>query len=186
MSVANSSSNASVMHSLPPMLKFWLYFVFYVPSVPCSLFLLYQFLGDPALRRSLHNHIVILLLLTVFTCQTTIFPWMFYYYFHAERWPRSYAFCTIWAFIDSSVYVLELLLFAWSSIERHILIFHSKWVTTQRQRFWVHYFPLAVILVYWLVLYSFIYFVPTCANNFDTSTDVCVTTTTSFTVSKHS
>ena len=99
---------------------------------------------------------------------------MFYYYQHSDMWERSYTFCAIWAFIDWSLYVLQLLLFSWASIERHILIFHDKWVSTKRRRFWIHFFPLIAIPTYWFVIYSYIYFYPSCPNNFDPTVMLCV------------
>ena len=37
------------------------------------------------------------------------------------------------------IYSLQVTLFAWASIERHILIFHDQWVSTQSRRLFVHY-----------------------------------------------
>jgi hypothetical protein len=98
-----------------------------------------------------------------------------YYHAHDNIWQRPYIFCLIWGFIDWAVYMLQLLLFAWASIERHILIFHDKWVATKKKRLFVHYLPPIIIITYWLIYYSYVYFYPSCPNRFVTSQMICVT-----------
>ena len=129
------------------------------------------------LRHSLNNHVIIVLLLTVLFCDLTIYPWMLYYYYysHGDNWQRSFVFCVIWGFIDWAVYMLQLLLFAWASIERHILIFHDRWISTRKKRFLGHYLPVIIISLYWFIFYSFVYFYPSCKNTFDSSQMICVT-----------
>ena len=155
-------------------IKFWLYFVFLIPSILFSLFLLHQFLFDRTLRRTLSNHIIILLLLTIVFCQMTMYPWMMYHYNHRGIWYRSLTFCVIWGFIDWAIYMLQILLFAWAAVERHILIFHDKLVSTRRKRFLFHYLPPVLIIIYCLFFYSFVYFYPSCSNIFDVYLTICV------------
>jgi len=128
--------------------KFWLYLIFLIPSIICTLFVLYYLLFERTLRRSLNNHVIILLLLTVLFCELTQYPWMLYYFSYGNIWERPVAFCLIWGFIDCAVYALQLLLFAWATIERHILIYHDKWVLTKTKRFFVHYLPIIIIIIY--------------------------------------
>ncbi|CAF1321760.1 unnamed protein product [Adineta steineri] len=166
-------SSTSSQDIIPPILKFWLYLIFHIPSFFCTLFVLYHLLFDRTLRRSLNNHVIIVLLFTVLFCEVTNYPWMLYYYYHTT-WQKPYVFCVVWGFIDWAVYMLQLLLFAWASIERHILIFHDQWVSTKRKRFWIHYFPLIFILLYWFIFYTFVYFYPTCQNQYDSTNMICM------------
>jgi len=99
---------------------------------------------------------------------------MLYYYSHDNIWQRSVIFCLIWGFIDGAVYTLQLLLFAWATIERHILIFHDR-LLTKKKRFLVHHLPLIVIILYWFIFYTYVYFYPPCKNIFNNSQMVCVT-----------
>ena len=168
----NDSSSVFTEY-IPLNTKFWLYITFLCPSVICSAFVLYHFSSDRILRRALNNHVIIVLLFTVIFSQATIYPWMLYYFHQTEIWERSFAFCITWAFIDWAVYMLQLLLFAWASIERHILIFHDRWVSTRRKRFMFHYLPLILILVYWLIFYGLIFFYPSCPNTLDFTSMVC-------------
>jgi hypothetical protein len=180
MSNENNTFNVTIISDsdfayISPTDQFWLYFVFLIPSIICSLFVLYQLLFDRTLRRNLGNHVIIVLLLTVLFCETTMYPWMLYYYYHTTTWQRSYTFCVIWGFIDWAVYMLQLLLFAWASIERHILIFHDTWVSTEKKRFIFHYLPLIIIIIYWFIFYSYVYFYPSCENTYDDSQMICMT-----------
>lgn len=156
--------------------KFCLYLITLIPSFICTLFVLYYLLFVRTLRRSLHNHVIIVLLFTVLFCELTMYPWMLYYLAKSNIWQRSYVFCVIWNFIDWAVYMLQLHLFAWATIERHILIFHDRWVSTQRKRLCFHYLPVIVIFIYWLIFYAYIYFYPICQNEHDDSNMICVNT----------
>jgi hypothetical protein len=171
----NISSTASV-DIIPSAVKFWLYLIFLIPSIICTLFVLYYLLSDRTLRRSLNNHVFIVLLFTVLFCEVTMYPWMLYYYYYpGNTWQRSSTFCLIWSFFDWAVYMLQLLLFAWASIERHILIFHDRWVSTRKKRIFVHYLPVIIISLYWFIFCLFAYLYPSCKNTFDTSQMICVT-----------
>jgi hypothetical protein len=95
---------------------------------------------------------------------------MLYYYQHDDLWERSPIFCTIWGFLDWPMYLIQTIIFAWTTIERHILIFHDKWISTKWKRFFLHYLPLIILLLYCLIFYIIVYFFPFCENiyfNFD-------------------
>ncbi len=62
------------------------------------------------------------------------------------------------------MYSTQIIIFAWATIERHILIFHDKWVTTKKKRYLIHYIPLILLLLYCLIYYSIAYFFPPCQN----------------------
>jgi hypothetical protein len=180
MSDENITLNVSISSTdsddlISSTIRFWLYLLFLIPSMICTLFVLYYLVFDRTLRRSLNNHVIIVLLFTVLFCELTMYPWMLYYYSHSDTWQRSFAFCVIWGFIDWAVYMLQLLLFAWASIERHILIFHDRWVSTKRKRIFVHYLPVVIISMYWFLFYAYVYFYPSCENTFDSTQMICVT-----------
>ena len=70
-------------------------------------------------------------------------------------------------------YYLSLILMAWASFERHILIFHSHWLNTRRQRILFHYAPILGLFLYALIYYIFVdYFYP-CDNTFDFTAAFC-------------
>ncbi|CAF3844993.1 unnamed protein product [Adineta steineri] len=168
----NDSSIISVGFIIPRV-KFWFYLIFLIPSIICTLFLLYYLLSNRNLRRSLNNHVIIVLLFTVLFCEVTMYPWMLYYFCKGDSWQRSYIFCSIWAFIDWAFYAMQIMLFAWASIERHILIFHHTWFSTRRKRFFLHYLPIALILIYYHIFYFIVYFYSPCENDFIDSGMIC-------------
>ena len=154
--------------------RFWLFLVFLIPSSLCTIFLLYHFLFDRALRIALNNHVIIVLLVICLIDEVTVYPWMLYYYQHEYVWQRSFIFCLIWGFLNWSLYIAHTLLFSWAIIERHILIFHDGWLSTPKKRFFVHYLPLIALILYWFIFYIVIYFFPPCQNRLRSSSLVCI------------
>jgi len=154
-------------------IRFWFYLIFLIPSILCSLFILYHFLFDRTLRQALNNHVIIVLLFLSLISEVTNYPWMLYFFRNEGIWERSFMFCNIWAFMDWSTFILQTFLVAWATIERHILIFHDRWVSTKTKRFFVHYFPLIFLPLYCFIWYIVIYFFPPCDNLFDMTQAVC-------------
>jgi hypothetical protein len=56
--------------------KFWSYLTILIPSIVCSLFAIYHLLSDRTLRRSLNNHVIIVLLIIGLVPQVTDYPWL--------------------------------------------------------------------------------------------------------------
>ncbi|CAF0881651.1 unnamed protein product [Adineta ricciae] len=159
---------------IPDEIKFSLFLIFYIPSTLCALFVLYHLLFDRTLRQALHNHVIIALLVICLLADGTLYPWMLYYYHNKNTWNRSMIFCTIWGFLDWSLYILHTMLFAWATVERHILIFHDRWVSTRKKRLIFHYFPLVFFPIYLFLFYFLVYFIPPCENYPDPASPVCM------------
>ena len=154
--------------------KFWLYLIFLVPSLLCSLFVLYHLLFTRTLRNAPNNHVIIVLLIIGLASQVTVYPWMLYYFRSDGVWDRTLIFCTVWSFMDWGLYVTQTILFAWATLERHILIFHDSWTSTKVKRCLIHYLPLALLLLYCLTFYVVIDFFPACENFYLDFDMVCV------------
>ena len=106
-----------------------------VPSILVSIFVLYHFLRNQALRSALNNHAIILLLFFgLFDTITDI----------------------AWTYLSSTLYIAVHILMAWASIERHILIFYPNWFGTRRKRLYFHYLPLVVCILYPAIFYFLI------------------------------
>ncbi|CAF3004197.1 unnamed protein product [Rotaria sp. Silwood2] len=153
---------------------FWSFLIFLIPSIICSLLVLYHLLFDRTLRYGLNNHVIIIVLIIGLVCDVTLYPWMLYYYRYDGKWNRSPIFCIIWAFIDWGLYITHTVLFAWATIERHILIFHDQWVSTKIKRFFFHYLPLIALLFYCLIFYLVLDFFPPCENLIFDFNIICV------------
>lgn len=62
---------------------------------------------------------------------------------------------------------------AWLAIERHLLIFHDRWFSNQRQRFLFHYLPLIIFVAYILLFYIIVIFFLPCENTYVYTVPVC-------------
>ncbi len=165
----SASENVSVlpMITIPHRIRFWYFLVFNTLSLICTLFTLYLLLRDRTLRRSLYNHVIIILLVISLLYESTNISFHIHNDQYNVPWLASSTFYLFWVFIDYSMYSLQIALFAWASIERHILIFHDQWVSTGKKRLFVHYFPIIIIIVYYTIYYSMVYFGTPCSYSFD-------------------
>ena len=154
--------------------RFWSYLLVLIPSFLCSLFILYNLLFDRALRNALNNHVIIILVFISLIADVTFYPWTLHFYQNKGVWERSMMFCVVWGYLDWTLYVVHTMLFAWATVERHILIFHDGWLSTKRRRFFVHYCPLIVLPLYLFIFYTVMYFFPNCENYLRPSYLLCI------------
>jgi hypothetical protein len=145
---------------------FWIDLVSSVLSVVCSSFALYHLLFIRALRRALNNHVIIVLLSVGLTRSVSRLPSGIYQFFYGVPLIQTYTFYLFLFFLDYALYVLQIILVVWASIERHILIFHDQWLTTRKKRFYIHYLPIFSTLFYGVVFYCIVIFGSFCTNSF--------------------
>ena len=150
---------------IPNVIKFWILLIVLVPSTIVSLFVLYHLFSKRTLRTALSNHVIMLLLCIGLLCQVTDYPWTLFYYRAENASNRSLTFCLISVFLHWALYVTQTILFAWATVERHILVFHDRWVSTQRSRFLFHFLPIVILLLYCLIYYFIVIFLPPCQNS---------------------
>jgi hypothetical protein len=148
-------------------IRFWVYLFSNLFSLIFSFFALHFLLTDRTLRRALHNHIIIVLLIVGLIFELTNIPWTLYNDYNHAPLIRSKIFYQFWNFLNYPLIALQLGLFAWANIERHILIFHDQWVSTPRKRFFLHYLPIVAIIIYYFIYYSIVFFAPICEQSFD-------------------
>ena len=157
--------------------QFWTFLIFQIPSVACTIFLLYHLLRHRKLREALHNHVIIILLLLTFCIEVFDDPlYIDAYRFggYGNSFSITIPICLMWWFIDYGFYGAITVFLAWGSIERHILVFHHQQILrTKRQRFLIHYLPLILISIYLLGFYIGVIFFPPCTNTFDFSSLSC-------------
>ena len=154
----------------PAHVQFWTYLIFEIPSLACTIFLLYHLLRRRQLRRALHNHIIIILLALALGIQVFDNP----LYIDANRLgghQNSFhmfpSICLMWWMFDYGFYGAITVFLAWGSIERHILVFHRQLIRTRRQKVFVHYLPLLFISIYLCGFYIGVIIFPPCENVFD-------------------
>ncbi|CAF1047826.1 unnamed protein product [Rotaria sp. Silwood1] len=146
--------------------RFWIYLISNIASIICSIFVLYYFLFCRKLRQSLHNHVVIIILIINFIIEITDISWILYYYRNGVVLINTSLFCRIWKFLDSSSYVTIAKLVAWASIERYILIFHGTWMSTKKKKILLHYIPITIIVIYGIILYMIILLFISCKRSY--------------------
>jgi hypothetical protein len=147
--------------------QFWIFLFLTIQSIICSLFGLYHFLLTGTLRQALSNHIIIFLLLIALFYDFTDMSWYINYFRTPTTFSSTPAFRLAWGYIDWTFFTLHIILYAWATVERHILIFHDQLLSTRKKRFFVHYLPPVVITIYCLLYYSIVFFVVQCTNDFN-------------------
>jgi hypothetical protein len=160
--------------SLPRPVRFCLLLLFDIPSIICTLLLLYHLIHDRTLRKALNNHVIILLLILGLATQLIDIP--FYLAFITNLGivkPSIPATCLTWWFVSFGMYNGGTILMAWAAIERHFLIFNSQWILTERGRRFVHYFPLTLLLFYIFIFYIYVLFFFPCENLYHYTLPLC-------------
>jgi hypothetical protein len=85
--------------------------------------------------------------------ELTDVPFILNFYRFGTTWKLTVRFSQFWTFIDYGFYSAQAILFAWATVERHILIFNDGWVSTKKKRFFLHYLPVIIILTYCFIYY---------------------------------
>jgi len=161
------NKNSAEPFRIPPIFQVWIYAISNALSILCSIFVLYYLLFDRTLRRALNNHIIVVLLILGFIYELTTVLWALHRRLYSTPWINNETFYRFTFFIDYGIYATQITLFAWATIERHILIFHDGWISTRKQRFLIHYLPIGGILIYCLIYFSLVTFGPFCKQSFE-------------------
>ena len=170
---SNSNSNLAVDPPLAKVIKFWLLLLGESLSIPCYVFSIYHLLSTKTAREALHNHTIVLILIFNLIQLTIDLSMTVSYLRLGYVVPSSPVSCLIWQFVDFGIWYTALLLMLWSSIERHILIFHSHLVATVQRRIFVHFMPLIVVSCYAPVFYTYLIFIYPCTPLYDYSSVLC-------------
>ncbi|CAF1419839.1 unnamed protein product [Adineta steineri] len=154
--------------------QFWYLLICEIPSLACYLFVFIYILTEKTQRRALHNHSMLVLLVICFPIVLFDYSWTID---SCRReggvWFQGSFLCQVWWLFDYGFYNTSVVILAWSSFQRHILIFHSNLVSTKRKRLFIHYLPLTFILVYLTIFYIYVIFFPPCENQYDFTSAVC-------------
>ncbi|CAF3789772.1 unnamed protein product [Adineta steineri] len=151
----------------------WLLQGFQIPSILVGVFILYYLLMDRALRNALNNHVIIVMIFVGLILQCIDVTALTYYYRTATVLVSTRAFCFTWAIIHDIGVVGTINLVAWASIERHILIFHPNLVRTRTKRFFLHYLPLIICMMFPGVFYITMLFIVPCSVTMDNTKIHC-------------
>jgi hypothetical protein len=75
--------------------------------------------------------------------------------------------------MDIGLYNGCVIIMAWGSVQRYLLIFHNRLFLNKNKRFLFHYFPLIILLIYILIFYLIAIIFPPCLNVYDYGLPVC-------------
>ncbi|CAF1382075.1 unnamed protein product [Adineta ricciae] len=151
---ANEESLAYQQLPITFPVRFWIYLISNTLSLPCCFFILFHLLFNRNLRETLSNHIIIVILLLVLIMECTYFPLAIHYYRLGGNWHVQRPFSQLWTYSLFGFFPTQTVVFAWCTIQRHILIFHSQLLATKANRILVHYIPLVVVPMYCLIYYA--------------------------------
>jgi hypothetical protein len=153
--------------------RFWLYLIPLIPSIIITIFALYYLRINQAFGTALKKHNNFLLLSCVLIGELFDVVWHVHYYRTDTALSSTPAFCLIWVFIGAATSVSIYFLIAWVSIGQHILIFYPNWLATKTKRFFCHYLPLAICVVYPTIFYAVIFFFVSCDVPFNYNKRLC-------------
>jgi len=124
-------------------------------------------------RQLLANHVVIAMLIVSFLTVIIDLSSALSFLRKGNIHPQSTSFCYFWMYIDYVLYANEMLLLAWASIERHILVFALQRFRSKRQKFYGHYLPITFCLIYPIIFYTYTIFFYSCDNVFNYQQYLC-------------
>lgn len=145
-------------------IQFWIFLILSLMNIPCSIAVIYHYITCRDQRYALHNYTTLIILLINLFYQFTDIVFYLHFFRTYEFLSNTHTFRLIWGYIDWTFFTVQVLLFAWSTIERHILIFHDRLVSTKVKRFFFHHLPLVSILLYCFIYYTVVIFASNCEN----------------------
>lgn len=171
-----NTSDLNVTHKgsvLSPVIGFWILLIFSIPSMICSLSVLWLLLNNPQNRRSLNHRVIIIQLIAGLIFLLINVPLYLNYLRLGYVWPQIPAICQLGWFVGDGYIDTMTILMAWASFERHILIFHDRWILTAKRRFVAHYLPVTLIIIYCPFYYLIVEGFPPCENTYDYTENWC-------------
>ncbi|CAF1162618.1 unnamed protein product [Adineta ricciae] len=154
-------------------LKFYIFTSIQLPSICVAVFILYRFYYSTKIHSRLHYHSLLTLLTIAFLELITELPLTLQFLYSGRVRPAFSWFCLVWIWYNCSLHSMNLFLMAWTSIERHILIFHSHLLQSSQQKFQRHYLPIIFSLFYIPLFYFICIFVYSCENTFNYTILLC-------------
>ncbi len=130
-----NDSNSFLIGPSPPeifisrSIRLGLYVFIWPCSLLCTLFVLYHLLKKKLHRWALHNHALIFLLLSGLLFELIDLPLQMDYLNLGYIRFQLPSICLIWMLIEFWCHAANSLLLTWASFERHILVFHSRWMS---------------------------------------------------------
>ena len=170
----STSTDSQTSSGVINRVKFSVFLSLQIPSILCSLYLFAQYAIRANLRRSIHYHILVVLL-----CSSLVFVMIpvsaseAFFYTSTVR-PASNLFCSMWIWIHYSINIGNLMLMAFACAERHWLLFRLNALETRQKRMFYHYMPMAICLLYPVLFYFVLIFLYPCTAMYDFNQLLCL------------
>ncbi|CAF2686405.1 unnamed protein product [Rotaria sp. Silwood2] len=149
-------------------IKLALFISFQIPSIISHMFIIYHLISNRILRRALHNHVILVLLIINFLFITTDLSITFHFLRFGFIKKTQGNLCLAWNFLDSFLSNLSTFLMMWASIERNILVFYDRQLlNTSYKRFFFHYLPLIILIIYTFIFYLIVIFLNSSCSNIE-------------------
>ena len=139
----------------------------------CNCICVYYLISDRILRHTIHNHAILTLLIATLLTNLVEVPRIMHYLRLGVVIPQSEMNCRIWQWCDYLLFSMVNVLMLWISVERYLLIFHGHLYRTQKSRFFYHYLPLTIIVLYMVFFYIVVFFIFQCEQQIDFSLPLC-------------
>ncbi len=147
-------------------IKFIIFFILQVLTIPCFLNAFYKYISQQRLRKSLSYDVIFLLLFISFLFVTIALSLTQAYMFTSYVYPSTEIFCSLWNWFHYSLNIINLFLMAFISIERNLLIFKPNILRTKRGKYIFHYYPIIFCLIYPPLFYIGAIFICPCINTY--------------------
>lgn len=176
----NSTSDLFIAPtSIAARIVFYIFLILDIPSILCSVLLVYYFIRLPEFRHRHHSNVTLIcLLLGSFLVTAIDIPLILPYlqnrhYVNSMRYPRT--FCIFWTIYDYGMYSLNLWLVTLICLERYLFIFFKEFIRKIRRIcFLISYIPVTLIVLSVAFWYLYLVaFYPCIQSQFDFTEIFC-------------
>ncbi|CAF2921662.1 unnamed protein product, partial [Rotaria sp. Silwood2] len=119
-----------------------------IPSFMCYVFIIVYVLTNRNHRSAPNNYCLLIILNLQFFCNIIDIPSEIYFYREGRVIFENAIYCYIWQFLAYTIWPINVILLAWAAFERHILIFHDRFLRSKRGNICLHYAPPLIIITY--------------------------------------
>ncbi|CAF3892233.1 unnamed protein product, partial [Rotaria sordida] len=178
----NPQQNISDNHTIPEnpnvlgipiSIKFNILLGVHVPSFICYVFIIVYILTHKNLRSAPNNYSLLFLLILQFFGNAINIPLLLYFYKCGRVLFNNIVFCYIWIFLDRNIWSICIMLVAWASFERHILVFYRHFFRTKWKNICLHYAPPFIIIIYYVCYFLYVNIFYPCERSFDFQSPLC-------------
>ncbi|CAM4848742.1 unnamed protein product [Rotaria magnacalcarata] len=169
----NNSSGSSSNGGLSLVARFRILLPFNIVSTISTFIVLFHIFINRRARTNIKNHIFIILLIFGLTVQLIDVPLYLNFIVHGAVVPATPVTCLTWKFVDTGLYIGLICLMGWMAFERHIIVFHERLLATRKRRIIIHYIPISIIILYYVIYYMYVLMFYPCENSYDYTSVYC-------------